>query len=312
MSLSRRNFLKGLGVGAGMAAGGVNLLYNAPTAAAQGVPMGRAYYRTMLGDFEVTVIRDAVSTLDIGTLVANAEAEAVNDLLTSYNFPTGPQPNNFKQLLVNTGDALVLVDTGLGSPDSQLMPTLEELGVAPGDITNVVLTHWHPDHVGGAVLDGSPAFPNATYHMAQVEWDNINSNPDNQGFQGALQALQPILDADALVYFEQGTELLPGIEAVAAPGHTVGHTGLRMTSGEMSLMNTVDAIIHPVVSTRQTDWFFGFDSNPEQAVETRRSLLSTIADEGMLMFGYHFPFPGIGVVTALDEENSFQFTPFSY
>lgn len=312
MTWSRRNFLKGMGIGAGMAASGVNLLTYAPTASAQSVATSSAYYRTTLGDFELTVIRDGVSSLDLGTLVANAEADAVNEVLSGANFPTGTQPNNFKQLLVNTGDALVLFDTGLGDENSQLMPTLEAIGVAPGDITNVVITHWHPDHIGGVAPGGEIAFPNASYHMAQAEWDNLNSDSENQGFQGALSTLQPVVDAGAMQYFEQGSELLPGITPIAAPGHTAGHTAVELTSGDMTMVNVVDAIVHPVVSTRRPDWFFGFDSNPEQAVETRRALLSRMADEGVLMFGYHFPFPGIGVVSALDEDDSYQFTPLSY
>jgi len=312
MNLSRRNFLKGLGIGATGAALGVNLTFDAPAVYGQDVSLGSAYYRTALGDFEITVIRDAVSTLGLGTLVANADAEQVNAVLSNANFPTGEQSNNFKQLLVNTGDALVLFDTGLGSENSQLIPTLEMIGVAPGDVTHVVISHWHPDHVGGVAPGGEIAFPNATYHMAQAEWDNINSNPDNQGFQGALATLQPLVDADVLVYFEDGAELLPGIEAVATPGHTAGHTGFLISSGGMRLLNTVDAIIHPVISTQRPEWFFGFDSDPEQAVETRRSLLDRAANEGLMMFGYHFPFPGIGVVAADEEDGRYRFTPLSY
>jgi glyoxylase-like metal-dependent hydrolase (beta-lactamase superfamily II) len=309
MKLSRRNFFKGAAA-ASAAAMGVKLLVDAPAAAAQGVPTSAAFYRTTLGDFEVTVIRDAVSSLPLERLVANADAEAVNELLAENGFPTGEQPNNFKQMLVNTGENLILFDTGLGSENSQLIPTLELMGVAPGDINMVVISHFHPDHIGGVAPGGEVAFPNAMYMMPQAEWDFLNSDTD--AFSGPLSTLQPVTDAGMMSYFSDGEEIAPGVQAVAAPGHTPGHHGFLISSGEQSLMNVVDAIIHPVISTQRTDWAFGFDANPEQATETRRALLDRIASENLMMFGYHFPFPGIGYVAATDEENTWRFTPSSY
>lgn len=312
MSLSRRNFIKGMGLGAASTALGVNILMDTPKAAAQTVPTSAAFYRTSLGDFEITVIRDAVSALPLERLVANAEAEEVNELLTANGFAAGEQPNNFKQMLVNTGDNLVLFDTGLGSDASQLIPTMELLGVSPADINIVAISHFHPDHIGGVAPGGEIAFPNATYVMAQAEWDVLNSDPESDFFAGALATLQPLVDAGVLEYFNTGDELVPGIESVAAMGHTPGHHGFLITSGDAGLLNTVDAIIHPVISTQRTDWHFSFDAIPDMAVETRRTLLNRIATENLLMFGYHFPFPGIGVVAATDEENTWRFTPTSY
>jgi len=312
MSLSRRNFIKGMGLGAASTALGVNILMDTPTAAAQTVPTAAAFYRTVLGDFEITVIRDAVGALPLDRLVAGVDAADVNEVLAANNFPTGDQPNNFKQMLVNTGDNLILFDTGLGSEASQLIPTMELLGVSPADINMVAISHFHPDHIGGVAPGGEIAFPNATYLMPQAEWDVLNSDAENQSFAGALATLQPLVDAGVLEYFNTGDELVPGIESVAAMGHTPGHHGFLISSGDASLLNTVDAIIHPVISTQRTDWAFGFDAIPEMAVETRRSLLDRIASENLLMFGYHFPFPGIGVVAATDEENTWRFTPTSY
>jgi glyoxylase-like metal-dependent hydrolase (beta-lactamase superfamily II) len=200
----------------------------------------------------------------------------------------------------------VLFDTGLGQGFSQLMPTLELIGVSPADITTVVLSHFHPDHIGGVAPDGAVAFPNAQYVFGQVEWDFLNSG----GNEGALGTLQPVVDAGQMAYYADGDEIAPGIIAVAAPGHTPGHTGFIISSGDQVLMNTVDAIVHPVLSVQRPEWHFGFDSDPEQAISTRRNLLDRVASDNLLIFGYHFPFPGIGVIAA--EGDSWRFTPFSY
>jgi glyoxylase-like metal-dependent hydrolase (beta-lactamase superfamily II) len=314
--LSRRDLFKGFGAGALSAALGVHLTLDTSRAQAQETAPLTAVYQTTLGAFDVTVVRDGLASLGIGTLVANAEAEEVNELLAANGLPGGESvPNNFKIMIVNTGSDLVVFDTGLGPGSGvggQLLPALERVGIAPGDVTTVVLSHWHPDHLGGAAVDGAPAFPSARYLISQTEFDLLQSDEQNGGFQTALGNLQPIMDADLLGFYNDGDTIVDGIEAVAAPGHTPGHHAFLISSDGAALLNTVDAIIHPVVSTQQTGWYFGFDADPEQAVETRRALLDRIASEDLLMFGYHFPFPGIGVVAAMDEENSYRFTPLSY
>ncbi len=311
MQLSRRSFLKGMGAGAAGAVLGARLGYEVMPVVAQSVPTGAAFYRTTLGEFEVTVIRDGVASTGLDTLAANADVAEVNALLAANGFPQGQQPNNFKQLLVNTGDNLVLFDTGRGAPDSQLIPTLELIGVAPQDITEVVITHWHGDHIGGVAPGGSLAFPNARHLIAQAEWNLLNSDTGNQGFQNALNTFQPVLDSDLLEYYNDGDEVLPGITAVAAAGHTPGHHGFLITSGDSSLLNSVDAIIHPVISVQRPDWYFGFDADPDQAVSTRRALLDQAASDDLMLFGYHFPFPGLGYIAA-DMDNGWRFTAASY
>ena len=312
--MSRRNFLKGVSVGTLGAAMGVRLMAQPAPVAAQTVSPAAAFYQTMLGEFEVTVIRDGVTSIPVSTLVANASAEDVNSLLSANGFPGGEtQPNNFKIMVVNTGSDLVVFDTGLGSANGgQLLPTLELIGIDPGAVSTVVLSHWHPDHVGGASLDGAAAFPNARYVMSAVDYDLLQSDASNQGFQGALAALQGPVGAGLFDVYNAGDEILPGIEAVAAPGHTPGHSAFLISSAGSSLLNTVDAIVHPVISVQRTDWYFGFDADRDQAVATRRSLLDRIASEDLLMFGYHFPFPGIGVVATTGEADAYRYTPLSY
>lgn len=314
MGLSRREFMKGLALTTVGAAAGARLVAAPMTAAAQGVAAASSFYRMALGSFEVTVIRDGLAALPVSTLAANADSGEVSDLLAANGIPAGETlPNNFKILIVNTGSDLVVFDTGRGAAaDGQLLPTLALLGIEPGDVSTVVLSHWHGDHVGGVSLNGAPAFPNAQYLMTRGDYDLLQSDTSNQGFSGALAALQPVMDAGNLEFYSAGDELMTGISAVDAAGHTPGHSAFLITSDGQGLLNTVDAIIHPVISVQRTGWHFGFDADRDQAVATRRSLLERIASENLYMFGYHFPFPGIGVVAATDEADTFRFTPFSY
>jgi glyoxylase-like metal-dependent hydrolase (beta-lactamase superfamily II) len=314
MGLSRREFMKGLALTTMGAAAGAKLVASPMTVAAQSAAAAASFYRMSLGSFELTVIRDGLGALPVSTLAANAESGEISDLLAANGIGAGDTlPNNFKILVVNTGSDLVVFDTGRGAAaDGQLLPTLALLGIEPGDVSTVVLSHWHGDHVGGVSIDGAPAFPGAQYLMTRGDYDLLQSDPSNQGFAGALAALQPVMDAGSLEFYNAGDEILTGINAVAAPGHTPGHSAFMISSDGQSLLNTVDAIIHPVISVQRTGWHFGFDADRDQAVATRRSLLERIAGDNLLMFGYHFPFPGIGVVGAADEADTFRFTPFSY
>ncbi len=310
MGFSRRNFLKSAGTGAMGAALGLKLTYAALPVDAQSTSPAAAFYTTTLGDFTITVIRDGVTSIGLDRLAANADPAEVEALLASNGFPTGEQPNNFKPMLINTGSDLVLIDTGLGSPTSQLIPTLQMIGVEPDDIGTVLLTHWHPDHINGVAMDGSPTFPNATYMISQTEWDVLNAPDANQGLQGALTTLQPVVDM--LDFYNDGDAVLPGIEALATPGHTPGHHGFVISSGDQTLINVADAIVNPVISVQRPDWYFGFDAAPDQAVSTRQSLLERLSTENARIFSYHFPFPGLGYIGTGAEENSYRFNAFSY
>lgn len=316
--VTRRDLLKGAGIGAlGL---GLGAKLTVEPAAAQMEPMLGAVYSMPLGDFEVTVIRDGNSAITPDRLAVNADVEEVTALLAANGFPTGELRNVFKPMLVNTGDNLVLIDTGLGAGSGaggQLFPTLELIGVSLEDINTVAITHWHPDHIGGILVDGSPAFPNATYMFPQVEWDFVQSVPTgNDGLDetltGIAENFQIVMDNAELTFFASDEELVPGIQAIASFGHTPGHHAFHISSGDAGLLNVGDAIANPVVSVQRTDWHFGFDADGETAVESRRMLLERANSDGHLLFSYHFPFPGIGYVGVGDEENSWRFNAASY
>jgi glyoxylase-like metal-dependent hydrolase (beta-lactamase superfamily II) len=185
----------------------------------------------------------------------------------------------------------------------KLLENLKAEGIEPKDIDTVILSHGHPDHIGGNTdADGKPIFSNARHVMYKDEWDFWTSEPDlsklpvGEELQQfilmfAQKNLPPIKDQLFLVDGE--SEILPGITTIAAPGHTPGHMALSISSGNQKLVYISDALLHPIHLERP-EWYPAFDLAPEQAQSTRVQLLNFIVDEKALMMACHFPYPGLG------------------
>jgi glyoxylase-like metal-dependent hydrolase (beta-lactamase superfamily II) len=216
----------------------------------------------------------------------------------------------YPSVLIDTGQHRVLVDTGEGKLEltaGKLIPNLRAEGIAPEDIDTVIITHAHPDHIGGNIdSQGRPAFPNARYFMLRSEWDFWSSNPTLTSLdisagdkeliiKRAHDYLQPIQNQLDLVANEE--EIVPGVRALGAPGHTPGHMAVSVASNNKELLCLGDLVIHPV-HLEHPDWYIKYDLDPEQVVATRRRLLNRAASQQALLQAYHFPFPGLGYVTS--------------
>lgn len=302
--ISRRNLLKGIGAGAvvGLAASRVT-----PAVAQVSGPSGEIFgiYRFNVGDFQITAIKDNVSALDTAIFGTEEQAETVQAELASSNLPTGEVRNTFNIMMIQSGDDVYLVDSGLGVG---LVPSMDLLGMTPADVTGVLGTHWHPDHVGGLSTDGAVNFPNAMYYLSQTEYDFIQANAE--GFTGgAAAAIAPYADKDQLSLYNADDELVSGVQAMAAPGHTPGHHVMMLESNGNQIMHIVDSAIVAEVHVANPSLNIQFDADPQQASETRVSLLSRAADEGILIMAYHFPFPGVGYIVRDGE--GFRFVPYN-
>ena len=167
----------------------------------------------------------------------------------------------------------------------------EMIYVADGADT-VIITHGHGDHIN-ACSDGNghPSFPNAQYVISRLDWDYWTTDPR----EAALTHLIPI--ADRFDRIATDAEIVPGIRAVPAPGHTPGQIALLIESEDQRLLHVADAWHHPVELPRP-EWYFSFDWDPEQTVATRRKLLNFAARENLLVLPYHATFPGLGHVIA--------------
>ena len=210
--------------------------------------------------------------------------------------------SSFSPVLVRDGERTILFDTGFG--DGGLDAAMEGAGVAPGDVTHVVITHMHPDHVGGLMKDGSPAFPDAEHVAGRVEHEWWTANPAPHIEENVL----PIADRFTLI--EDGAEVAPGVTAMAAFGHTPGHMTFRVEGEAGPMLIAGDLANHYVWSLGHPDWMVRFDMDHEKAAEARRRVLGMLASERMAMTGYHMPFPAAGFVE--EAGDGFRWVPVSY
>ena len=311
MSVSRRTALRGLSTLGLAGLAPAALAASAPTAPDPAMSHGASHASFSIGDAKVTAILDATFMLPPGAIGTNVSPESVTALLESRGLPTDRVAASVNVVMVEVGDQRVLVDTGTGGPGTMaeggmLMKTMGALGVEPGSIDKVVLSHWHGDHVGGAARNGRPAYPNATYHLSAAEKQFLDSAPaGDERVQGTKQALAPVMGG--LQTYADGDILAPGLTAIAAPGHTPGHFVFLLEMNGERLMLGSDTANHPVAFFERPEWGFGFDMDVEQTVATRRRVLGRAADERIPYWSTHLPFPGVGAVSR--DGAGFRFTP---
>ncbi len=319
---SRRTFLKGFGLGALALGMGGRIGARAARAQASAMEVA-AFYRFQVGDFQVTAIQDGAAGFPPDFFAANAEPGSVAALLEENNLPV-PEVlvGSINVLLVQAGDRLVLLDTGFGSisldpnappPGGKLLATLDLLGMGADAVTDVLISHFHPDHLGMISDMQAPTFPNAAYYLPQAEYDFVTSGvaTGNEQVDGIIQLanalLAPISANDQLELFDDEAEPIPGIQTIPAPGHSPGHVTVMLNSNGSQMLNMVDSAINYLASLQHPEWYFGFDAAPDVAVESRRMILGMAADEQIPVFGYHFPFPGTGVID--HDGDGFRFVP---
>jgi glyoxylase-like metal-dependent hydrolase (beta-lactamase superfamily II) len=293
--------LRLMGAGAAGLVAGATFVGGAAPANAQGnaqtteAPRPIGFFAFQVGELQVTVIRDGARPLDPAILGANAPEGAVAKLLADNNLPN-PINNTFNVLLVRSGEKLALIDTGLGAAAGSLLPTLEALGIARDTITDVVFSHQHGDHIGAALIDGALTFGKAMYHYPEAEKAVIDAAAENPGIVNNRNLLKAAGDAGQLTVYKADTEVLPGVLSVAAYGHTPGHTAFMLSSGDQSLLCTIDSALNNVVNMAHPEWHIQFDADKVMAVETRKRLFGEAADKKMRVLAYHFAFPGTGYV----------------
>ncbi len=271
-------------------------------------------YRVQVGAFDVLAVADGAIQYPVDAVFAAAPRPEVDVALAQRGLSTVQLTVPYTCLLIDTGEHKVLVDTGAGhladhaagifpgldhstSTSGHLTASLKAAGVNPGDIDTVIITHGHPDHLGGTVDDnGQLQFPNARYFMSRAEWEfwmspNAEATMMPAMVHIARHNLDPIEDRVTLV--EDGFEIVPGVRALDAAGHTVGHMGVVVESEGQRLIHLCDCCLH-ALQTEHPTWTAVFDADPARVVETRRRLFKLASDADMLVFFYHFPFPGLG------------------
>ncbi len=303
LNVSRRSLLT-LGAGLGTTAMfGGDALAKAPKIGTQ----APGFYRFNVGNAEVTVVSDGALTLGDpkGTFTGVPDGEMRKMLSDNFLSPTNVVLEQ-NSPIVNMGDKLVLFDTGLGSTKGfgpttgRQQTSMKQAGIKPEDVDAVVFSHAHPDHVGGVIDDnGKPLFPNAQYYIAQSDlefWTDEGkmNGPLKDFIATARKNLLPV--RDRIVFYKDGQEFLPGIQAMAAPGHTVGHTIFMITSEGKSFAYLADLSHHPILLLEKPRMEFSYDTDPKQAVQSRVKTLDMLAANKIAVLPYHYPWPGIGHV----------------
>ena len=307
-NLSRRSLLSlGAGLGASTMLGG-SALARAPKLGTQ-TPY---WHRFELGDAEVTVVSDGPLPLgDPSGTFTGVPKEEVKKML-SDNFLN---PDNVvleqNSPVVNTGDKLILFDTGMGTSQAfgpttgRQQKSLAEAGIKASDIDAVVLSHAHIDHIGGIVgADDKPLFPNAQYYISQADFDYWTDegklgSPLKDFVVHARKNLLPV--RDRLVFFKDGQEFLPGVQAMAAPGHTIGHHMFMVTSKGKSFAFLGDLTHHAVLLLERPLMEFSYDTDPKQSAQSRVKMLTMLAANKIPVMSYHFAWPGYGHVAKNGE-----------
>ena len=293
-------------------------------AAAKANLLGRAqatHYRFRLGAFEVTILHDgAVSMKGPYPLFGNDQFEEDVEDVAKRNFlPTKRFRLSYAPVIVNTGKTLLLFDSGNGDirrPERGLLrKILASAGYSPGDVDIVVITHCHPDHIGGLMENGKPAFPNARYVIGAAEYDYwspaaLAEGNDPIARRAKLVQTHMVPLAEKTRFLKKEDTVVTGIHALESFGHTPGHLAFHIESQGKRLIIWGDAVVHPVISVQQPDWQLVADMDNETAIETRKKLLDMAVTERLAVTAYHFSFPALGFIEKAGEAH--RFVPASY
>jgi glyoxylase-like metal-dependent hydrolase (beta-lactamase superfamily II) len=252
-----------------------------------------------IGAFQAAALLDGELSVanDNKTVAINKTKAEIDALLKANNLPIDQLHLSVQPLVVKTADKVLLFDTGAGTlfgpTVGKLSASLAAAGIDAASITDIFISHGHGDHVGGLFAKDALAFPNAAIHVQAAEWASLK--------QEERMAPLVALMAPKVVEFQPGADVIPGVKAVDIKGHTPGHSGYLISSGDQSLLYIGDTMHHYVASVQRPDWTIAYDGDAPTAQTSRKQVIETAAASGQRVYAVHFPFPGLGKFTQQGE-----------
>ncbi|MEL7117245.1 MAG: MBL fold metallo-hydrolase [Pseudomonadota bacterium] len=320
MPLTRRAFAR-TALAAPLAAPLAATLPTAAKAGGHAATAGAALYDAPLGSYRITAILDGIAQLGRPFFFGADEAE-IDAALADIGVGPDLLPGPVNAYLLQSDDRTILIDAGMGEIEilgpgfGRLGAGLAAMGVAPGDIDTVIITHLHVDHIGGMLMGGAPVFPNAEIVVAEADvafWTDpgIAAQAPEEA-QGLFQLAMGIMAAygDAVTQVGDGAEVAPGLTLELSPGHTPGHSVIRIDGGDQQLLMIADTVHSADLHLLLPDTGFGFDTDPAQAAASRRRLFDMAAADKMLIAGSHVHFPGFGRI--LPAGDAYRFAPATW
>jgi glyoxylase-like metal-dependent hydrolase (beta-lactamase superfamily II) len=309
--LSRRDLMGGAVAGAA-----ASVFAGIAPAEAAAPPTGRqapGFYRYKVGSIEITVVTDGVSRFKFADdHVKNKTRAEVNAALADAHYDTDMMTTPYNPVVVNTGSKLVVIDTGTGEANferskgasGQFQNNLKAAGIDRNAIDVVLISHFHGDHINGLLTpDNKPAYPNAEILVPAAEWkffmdDGEMSRASAGRMQEVFANLRRVFDAlgRKVTQYEPGKEVVPGITAVATPGHTPGHNSHIVASGNDKVYIQADVTHVPFLFARHPDWHAFYDQDGPLAEQTRRKVYDMLVAEKLMVQGFHYPFPSLAHV----------------
>jgi len=289
--------------------------------------MQPSIFRFKLGDFEVATIMDSkvIRTGLTPSFGGEAAAAEVKALAAVNRIDADRYEHPFTPTLVNTGKELVLFDSGNGTlsaeyeqlkgrlPPGNLVARLAQAGYKPEDVDVIIITHGHPDHIGGLTKGGQPVFPRARYVFGAVDfdfWKKGENVREARKFNRELYVKICLPVADRATFIKPGDEVVSGIRAVEAYGHSPGLLAFHIESEGKRLLNWADTCNHYVVAIQRPDLHLDVDDEKDKAVATRKRILDMVASERLMVAGFHMPFPGLGWIEKTG--GAYRWVPHSY
>jgi len=293
------------------------------------------FYRMILGDFEITALLDGTHPFPAAEVLTKGRTDSsggrsklfqdypdeANGLLAASDLTT-PTEGSINAFLINTGDKLILIDSGAGTLYGaccgHLLENLRASGYRPEQVDEVLLTHLHADHVGGVAPGGVAAFPNAIIRSSEFDADYWLNDANEKAahdflrpmFEGDKSSLKPYIAAGRYVPFSGEQEIVPGIRAIPTPGHTPGHTSYEVQSQGKKLLVWGDVVHVAAIQFPDPSVTVTYDSDENQAEIDRERIFSDAAKNGYWIGAAHISFPGLGHVGT--RNGSFVWIPGDY